>query len=35
MAEVEAFVDVALMCAILIGLTFLALLLLLPELYPR
>jgi tetrahydromethanopterin S-methyltransferase subunit G len=35
MAEVEAYVDVAIMYAILIGLSLLAVALLLPELYPR
>jgi hypothetical protein len=35
LAEVEAYVDVAVMYAVLIGLSLLALALLLPELYPR
>jgi tetrahydromethanopterin S-methyltransferase subunit G len=35
LAEVEAYVDVAIMYALLIGLSLLALALLLPELFPR
>jgi multisubunit Na+/H+ antiporter MnhF subunit len=35
LAEVEAYVDVAIMYALLIGLSTLALALLLPGLYPR
>ena len=35
MAEVEAYIDVSIMFAIIIGLSALALLLLLPELVPK
>ena len=35
LAEVEAYVDVAIMYALMIGFSMLALAMLLPELYPR
>jgi len=35
LAEVEAYVDVAIMYALLIGLALLSLVLLLPELFPK